>query len=247
MFENIIKFSAAKEYVKNNKDLLPTPIKTNIPDWFKKLDSKIGKTTIKGCMPFLDTLTTGYLLKTAVDYHIIHNVTINGEKKTGFSSGKEDRNSMSETINLNYDGRENFHPTAQLAGSPLIEKNKNLPIHKILNPWTIKTPPGYSTLFLPPLNNADDRFSIIPGIVDTDTFTNEVNFPIIVNSDKYPELDSTIQLGTPYVQVIPFKREKWKMKIIEEDKDKIKENLFFQKKYIINNYKKIFWKKKSWK
>ena len=63
----------------------------------------------------------------------------------------------------------------------VVEKNKNLPFHKILNPWIITTPPGYSTLFVPPLNNSDDRFSIIAGIVDTDTFKNEINFPIVIH------------------------------------------------------------------
>ena len=63
------------------------------------------------------------------------------------------------------------------------------------------------------MNNTDDRFSIIPGIVDTDSFSLEINFPIVLNGDKYPVIKTTIKKGTPYVQVIPFKREKWKMKI----------------------------------
>ena len=95
----------------------------------------------------------------------------------------------------------------------MIEKNKNLAFHKILNPWIITTPPGYSTLFVPPLNNSDDRFSIIAGIVDTDTFKNEINFPIVINGDKYEILDTIIERGTPYVQCIPFKRDAWKMEI----------------------------------
>jgi hypothetical protein len=105
-----------------------------------------------------------------------------------------------------------IHPI-QLEGSPYVEKNKNLPFYKIINPWIIKTPPGYSCLFVPPLNNTDDRFSIIPAIVDTDTFPNEINFPIVINGDKYPTLDTVLKKGTPYVQVIPFKRDKWKMKL----------------------------------
>ena len=80
----------------------------------------------------------------------------------------------------------------------------------LLNPWKIKTPKGYSCLFVPPLNNSDDRFSIIPGIVDTDTFPSEINFPIIINGDKYPVLETTIKKGTPYVQIIPFKRDSGK-------------------------------------
>jgi hypothetical protein len=67
-----------------------------------------------------------------------------------------------------------------------LKKIKNLSFYKIINPWKIKTPKGYSCLFVSPLNNSDDRFSIISGIVDTDTFPNEINFPIIINGDKIP-------------------------------------------------------------
>ena len=105
--------------------------------------------------------------------------------------------------------------------------------------FIIKTPPGYSSLFLPPMNNTDDRFSIIPGIVDTDTYKLEVNFPIVFNGDKYESLKTTIKRGTPYVQVIPFKRDSWTMSI-EEIKEK-KNNLFNFYKYLLNNYKKISW------
>jgi hypothetical protein len=116
-----------------------------------------------------------------------------------------------------------------------------------MNPWIIKTPPGYSCLFLPPMNNTDDRFSILPGIVDTDSFPLEINFPIVLNGDKYPVLKTTIKKGNHYVQVIPFKREKWKMKITKTNNEKIKELQFFSLSEVIHNYKTKFWSKKSWK
>tara|TARA_R110000803_G_scaffold142653_1_gene208910 strand:- start:1926 stop:2657 length:732 start_codon:yes stop_codon:yes gene_type:complete len=243
MFESIIEFSAAKEYIENSEETHPIPIKNNIPDWFKKLKHTKESMTIKGCMPFLDTLTSGYLLKMPVDYHIKHNIEFEGKKCSGMQTGRGGRNEY----NLNYNGGDDYHATAQLGSSPLVEKNKNQPFHKILNPWFIKTPPGYSTLFVPPLNNTDDRFSIIPGIVDTDTFKNNVNFPFTVNGDKYEILETTISLGTPYVQLIPFKRDQWKMQIKERSIKKRRIEEFFAMKYVINNYKKIFWSKKSWK
>lgn len=56
-----------------------------------------------------------------------------------------------------------------------------------------------------------------------------------------------IKKGTPYVQIIPFKRDSWKMKIKpHEIKDKINNTL----KYGLNffrNYQNNFWIKKSWK
>ena len=56
-----------------------------------------------------------------------------------------------------------------------------------------------------------------------------------------------IKEGTPYVQVIPFKRDSWKMNIVSEKKDKIIERRIFSIKKIIHSYKNTFWSKKSWK
>ena len=86
-------------------------------------------------------------------------------------------------------------------------------VYKLLNPWHIQTPPGYSCLFLPPLNRENKYFSIIPGIVDTDEYQSIINFPIILKQVNDEPIDVTIWKGTPYVQVIPFKREKWKAEI----------------------------------
>jgi hypothetical protein len=135
----------------------------------------------------------------------------------------------------------------QVEGSPLVEKNKNFPFYKILNPWHIKTPKGYSCLFVPPLNNSDDRFSIIPAIVDTDNHPIEINFPIVINGDKYPILETTIKKGTPYVQIIPFKRECWKIKIKSRKQKEIQNSRLFYGLKVINIYKDKYWNKKSWK
>ena len=248
MFENIIKFRANKEYIKHYTECLPIPSKINIPEWFKKLEHSNASKTVKGCMPFLDSLTAGYILRMPIDYFLVHNIQHENEQKTGMQSGagRLQKFEVSKEINLNY-GQQETHNTNQLGNSPYVEKNKNLPIHKILNPWIIQTPPGYSCLFLPPMNNTDDRFSIIPAIVDTDTFSEEINFPFIVNGDKYSTLETTIEIGTPYVQVIPFKRESWKMKIEPIDIKERQSNHLSKIKKVLHNYKKMFWNKKSWK
>ena len=246
MLEKKIQFIAQKDYV-NLKEDYPKPIKYNLPDWYKKLEHSLSNLTIKGCMPFLDTLTSGYLLRIPQDIAFTHN-TLNTEGKPDIKwhSLNIDENYLrSKSINL---GKKtpDIHPIEQIKGSPLVEKNKNLPILKIINPWIIKTPPGYSCLFVPPLNNTDDRFSIIPGIVDTDSYPNEINFPFIVNSDKYPSLETTLKKGTPYVQIIPFKRDSWKMEIKEKDTESLKKDKAFYFLKLINIYKDKFWHKKKW-
>jgi hypothetical protein len=249
MFERIIEFSTHEDYYSSlQEEEFPTPIKLNIPEWYKKLDHKQGGMTVKGCMPFLDTLTTGYLLKVPQDIFIDHNVLNQKQEPDSFSSfalkGFEYQ-FKAKGINLNTGGE--LHTQKQIEGSPFLEKNKNFPIYKIMNPWVIKTPKGYSCLFLPPLNNNDDRFSIIPGIVDTDTYNLEINFPFVINGDKYPQLNTVIKTGTPYVQIIPFKRESWKMITKKITQKKILNDKLFFFKSLLHNYKNKCWNKKIWK
>ena len=251
MFDKEIEFSAHEDYFALKEDY-PVPIKLNIPEWYKKLDHTIINKTIKGCMPFLDTLTSGYLLKIPQDFYLRHNVDNKNEKgekiKDSFQTfGLHDVPQLLNAKNINLNSGLDIHPIKQVEGSPFVEKNKNLPFYKIINPWKIKTPKGYSCLFVPPLNNSDDRFSIISGIVDTDTFPNEINFPIIINGDKYPVLETIIKKGTPYVQIIPFKRDSWRMNFKPKKQKEIQNSRLFYGLKLLNNYKDKYWNKKSWK
>ena len=233
-----IEFSCPKEYLLLKEDY-PQPIKINIPKWFKTLDNSEKANTVKKCMPFLEALTTGYVLKIPKDLYIEHNVIDNEGKR--FSNIRTENHD--EGLNLNKSGQWP-HGVDQVKGSPLLNKNLNFGVHKIMNPWVIKTPPGYSCLFVSPLNNTDDRFSIISGIVETDTYEGEINFPIVFNGDKYPVLNTTLLKGTPYVQVIPFKRDNWVMETKENKHKKSFDLKFFL--YYFKYYKDKVWKKRSW-
>lgn len=247
MFNKEIEFSAHEDYFALKEDY-PTPIKLNIPEWYKKLDHTLLNKTVKGCMPFLDTLTSGYLLKMPQDFNLRHNVENEHGLKDSFQTfGLYNQSQLLIAKNINLNSGIDIHPIKQLTGSPFVDKNKNLPFYKIMNPWKIKTPKGYSCLFISPLNNADDRFSIIPGIVDTDTFPNEINFPIVINGDKYPILETTIKKGMPYVQIIPFKRDAWKMTFKSRKQKEIQNSTLFYGLKILNIYKEKYWNKKSWK
>ena len=115
---------------------------------------------------------------------------------------------------------------------------------KFHNKWLIKTPPGYSCLFIKPMNRMEERFEIIPGIVDTDEYINLINFPFILRKRDEQFL---IKKGEPMVQVIPFKREPWKKWsgfYLEKLHSKTR-NLLISK--FIDRYKNLFWKKKSFK
>ena len=250
MKEKIIEFIYPENSKNLFEDVFPIPAKLNIPDWFKKLEHKREYRTIKGCMPFLDTLTAGYILKLSQDFYFKYNfINKDNQKGSEFQVGWHTyERSVLDIKGMNVNaGDPQYHPKGQLGEDcPFHKKNKDQSYFKILNPFVIKTPPGYSCLFVPILNNNDDRFQIIPGIVDTDTFDLPVNFPIIINGDRYPNLETIVKKGTPYAQVIPFKRDDWKIKFSEGRR----KNYFFSKlkicRQFLNNYKDTFWSKKKW-
>lgn len=243
MFYKNITFSAPEKYIDSNPEL-PTPAKNHLPNWFKELNHSIEIPTIKGCVPFLDGLTSGYFLKLPQDYLL------------KYYSEEQDKSFVQASLvacpDIIFDIKKfkinidcafiSTHSETQVKNSNFLKKNGLKHIFKFLNPWKIKTPDGYSCLFLPPLNNEDDRFQIIPAIVDTDSYELEINFPFIINGDKYKTLETVLKKGTPFVQIIPFKRENWKLKIEKATKDFSKELDFFSK--FIYKYKKLNWHKK---
>ena len=250
MKENIIKFLYPRGSFKLFEDNFPIPAKLNIPTWFKNLKTQKEYATIKSCIPFLDSLTAGYILKMPQDFYVKHNIK-NKDNRLDSSYRFAINDLMQHQLstyglNLNTSQCKDTHSPEQLGSEcPFNKKNQNHPFYKILNPFIIKTPPGYSCLFTAPLNNRDDRFEAISGIVDTDIYDNHINFPIILNGDKYPSLETNIERGTPYVQIIPFKRDDWKMAVEEMHSPMFLERVNIVRK-LWNNYKTFFWKKKKW-
>jgi hypothetical protein len=155
--------------------------------------------TIKRCMPVFDAINAGYILSTYADIWVTQKDILNPE--TNEPTGK--KAAWYEWASGQPVG---FHPPEQA----LLHPNANgSSVPKWLSPWSIKTPPGYSTLFVAPFHRSS-VFNALPGIVDTDKYTAPVNI-IFVLSD--PNFEGLIPAGTPIVQVIPFKREAWQMNI----------------------------------
>ena len=148
MFDNIITFSAPEKYI-NLKENLPKPIKLNMPEWYKKLKHDSIKSTIKGCMPFLETISTGYLLELPLDITIKHNIKNENNDRESVWFQRLTNISYIPNLNINEDGA--GHSPGQVKGSSILKKNLSYDIYKILNPWKITTPPGYSCLFVSPL------------------------------------------------------------------------------------------------
>jgi hypothetical protein len=211
----------------------PQPASKFIPDWYKDMESYIGGekkpggegttlATVKRCMPVFDAITAGYIITLPADVYV----------------SIKDGQQYFEWSAL---GLVQFHPIVQAPTHPA--KNKHA-YPKWTNHWAIKTPKGYSTMFVEPMHR-ESVFAILPGVVDTDEYYAPVNFPFTV---KDPEFEGLIPKETPIAQVIPFKRESWTMQFGGEKEIKEQANLTNKlNTTFFDRYKNMFRQNKEYK
>jgi hypothetical protein len=190
----------------------PSPASKNIPEWFKKIPP-FSKTTkdafsrpsmnAKKCLPMVDAMSIGFTISLAIDQHI----------KTNHDLSKIEVCSTS----TRFDRGVERHSLEQVGNSELFGKADPI---KFINPWVVKTAPGWSTLFIPPINSMEDRFLCLGGLVDTDKYPKQVNFPA-----KWlkPNFDDTLLAGTPLVTAIPIKRQNIEHVVRQMSEKEIKE------------------------
>ena len=186
------------------KEYAPQPASAFLPEWYKKLESYINGekkptgqgssgATVKRCMPVFDAIVGGYIIVSAADVFVSQKEMEDGTKQPYFEWA--------------HYGLIQFHPVEQMPEHP--NRNGHIAYPKWTNPWAIKTPKGYSVLFTQPMHR-ESVFTILPGIVDTDTYIAPVNFPFVLNDVNFEGL---IPAGTPIAQVIPIKRDEWQMSL----------------------------------
>jgi len=228
MFSKKIKFIATEESMLDAWPH-PKPASRYIPDEYKKLErfinGDIHKGTVKTCIPFLDSLTAGYIIPFDQDYVV---------DPAGDDFSVKPANFMKEEFE--------FHYQYQLP--PEWHDKVGIVAGKLHNKWLIKTPPGYSCLFIKPMNRIESRIDVIAGVVDTDTYGNNINFPFFLN--KRDE-QFVLKKGEPMVQVIPFKRESWKMWSGFYVEKLHQKTLNMLNTKFVDRYKTMFWQKKSFK
>jgi hypothetical protein len=198
----------------------PTPAYKNIPEWYRTSKSFVdGVETLKKCVPFLDSMTAGYTLTLASDIM--------------FSKG------LVQDISIH--GVVQSHADTQI-GDLKIPEEYHKTVYKWINSFILKTPKGYSTLFIHPVNRIDLPFYSFSGMVDTDKFPVEVNFPFLIKKDFV----GIIPAGTPIAQAIPVKREDWTSDI--EDSKTYQPPAFIHTMHNppFNFYKRNFWTRKRY-
>jgi hypothetical protein len=145
----------------------PVPARDVQPDWFRRLRgrdrSELSATnnalTVKRCVPFLDALTLAWILPLAATVRL----EITNDGRDVRAGWELDMDMVSP------------HNAFQAAGHP----REPRPTFKFHNPWTIRTPPGWSCLFTPPLNRPSEVVDVFSGVVDTDRYPSPVNFPFV--------------------------------------------------------------------
>ena len=233
--KKVLKYEPYEPYMHEFIDP-PTPASRNFPDWFKNLSKKImpkkmpimpdgnANMTAKACAPLVDSFMAGYTI--TLPFDVI--VTRDPEYKNLFNwqceweaVGEHDsRQYPKEGTPAGYDG-----------------------LYKWSNPWTLKTPPGYSLWVTHPVNRFDLPFITMSGFVDTDRYnTSPINFPFFLKND----FEGTIKHGTPIAQVIPIKRDSWSLEKLPYNNGDIK-TPFIIRKVLEKSYKLQFWSRKDYK
>ena len=161
-----IEFTAYNDNtLKDSKPVLASKVQ---PEWWKKM--KINEIvrgdkqqTIRACPAMQDWLTMGYYLISEQDILI----------QIGSDTHDESAKRSAAWSHVDPKIGSSSHPDTQFGNAFEPEKGDGIPVKdafKFRNPWNIKTPEGYSTLYLDPFLHQNNFFSVWPGIIDTDKF-----------------------------------------------------------------------------
>lgn len=221
----------------------PVPIKKLVPNWYKEMknfhNNSIKYPTVKKCVPFLDSLTSGYAILNVAD--IIFKKINDGQELTWVIN---DNFPSDQPVNTGV----NKHFAHQISEKMIRNDEDGFPL-KLLNPWTIRTPKNYSCLFTNPFNYSKDRkIRILDAIVDTDVFDLDINFPFFIKNLPNEE-EYVFKKGEIVALVFPFLRNNWKMKISDKSEINGKSKLIrIMKAFsgVLDNYKNNFWRRKKY-
>jgi hypothetical protein len=199
-----IKFWAESSNV-SNLCPVPVPSKEVVPKWYKDLSRysegnklNIDKSgganmSVKACMPFLDSLTSGYMIKLHCDILV--------------EWQDEDTFTMKWTSEM-----PPLTPRGKSIAESVPTANGYTPF---LQAWEIKycfkAPKGYSLFVTHPLNRLDLPFISTSGVVDADKGIGSGGVPFALKKG----FSGIIEAGTPILQLVPFKREDWKKELID--------------------------------
>ena len=198
-----ISFVSTIDGLTSVDECLPKNASAFIPFWWKNLVretahnsiSNATSSNIKSCVSFPSYFSMGYILPMWCDTILRFDTSTNSFMwKTSDSRFTWDIQKV-----------EGFHTQSQPSFLGSVPKV----ICRTEAPWKMVTTDGYAVQQLPLLYHFDNRFSVLPGVIETDTFYNTTIQLLIHEADT----DIFIPRGTPLAQYIPFKKEKLKLNV----------------------------------
>jgi hypothetical protein len=200
-----IKFVNLQPELINKPSLEPRPYKEFLPEWWRQIPTKHDNIlTIRRCPGITDFFSNMYVVPMWTDLKIYFNKEGNG-------------------LDINFKTTDTF-PMWERHDSRQLLDHMNISIGdrevetvlKIISPWNIITPKGYSVLQIPLFYHFEQDYTILPGIFDTDIY-HEINVPFLLHSNnKKIEFHE----GQPLLAFIPFKRTKYSQKNINANDTK---------------------------
>lgn len=218
----------------------PFPATQTLPDWFKttknfsngesnpvksqELEDNTGiisHGTFKMCVPITDSITAGYTVPLSASVMVTSNPPL---------------------INWKVSWDVADHQPFETLGKYPIPHGYSPSLFRWHTTWSIEVPKGYSLLVTHPIHRHDLPFFTLTGIIDADKHTNRLLLPFFIREG----FQGVIEESTPIAQVIPFKREDWKMKLQPYTKDQDFKTDIAKVNYV-RGYKKHLWSRKSYR
>lgn len=236
---NVIKFVMNRPWLNDSSPSKPGPTIRTIPDWYRKADRFAinpqtkepwvdprdgGKVpTWKACPAVFDIMGTGYVYKTPCDIEVKE---VNGQVKI----------EVLDDMNKDFIGER----------PPMPQFVPPQGYHEFhfawWADWAVVLPEGYSALYTQPFNRFELPFLTTSGIIDND----KVHLPGTMPFFIVKGFTGVIPAGTPYAQILPFKRENWTSEVDTQVsyEDMVKANMENSMKYRLPDggvYQKEVW------
>lgn len=218
-----IKFISNRPWLNSQSKSNPEPATKYLPEWYKSadryykspdgscpIDHDGGKIpTWKACPAIYDILSTGYVLKTPCDIKFIEQ----GEYL------------IAEISDPFYQDFIQYREPMPGFEQPIGYRDRHF---AWFPDWAPSVPNGYSILYSQPFNRFDLPFLNTSGVVDNDSVDVPGTMPFFIR-DGWTGI---IKSGTPYMQMLPFKRDDWESEhIFLDEKDIVRRNLKNSKIY----------------
>lgn len=237
-----IKFVSNRLWLNKDSSSVPQPTIKQLPSWYKNADryammpngepfqgpdgSKV--VTWKACPAIYDVMGTGYVYRTPCDLEFFLS-------DSGEISVKVLDDQYKDFVSLRPQMPQFQHPIGY-------QKNH----FAWWSDWAVELPSGYSALYSQPFNRFDLPFLTTSGIIDNDNVHLPGTMPFFI-IDGWT---GVIPAGTPYAQIVPFKREDWSSEIIIEDGQLMYEknmaNSFKYRKPNGGVYQKDVWQRRKY-